>query len=131
MKATVEGGGAGESLRYLLSGAGVTAAGTVLITLAMMIMPYSTAYTLVFVVSVTANAYLHSAFVFRKRLNPSRLAWVVGGLLLQYVVGLVGLMVLIDVLGVPKLVAPWLNVAVCTPLNFFVSRLAIRKGSYK
>ena len=112
-----------QPLRYILSGGFTTIVGTIVLTILIYYIPYEIAYTIVFVASFIANMILQSRFVFEETLN-NRFSWVLAALLLQYCLGLGGLYILIDIIDVHKAYAPFLNLCVCTPINYLISKTA-------
>ena len=117
----------GDTARYLMSGAFVTIAGTLLLTLLLKFISYPLAFTVCFVMSVLANMFLHSFFVFRKSLK-GRFHFAAASLILQYFIGLGSLHLLLDIFHVPRDIAPIFNLFICTPINFIMSRMVFRHG---
>lgn len=113
----------GDTLRYLIAGVFVTLAGTALLVWLVGLMPYPIAYTIVFIASVLANAFLHSRFVFRRDIKGREIL-VLSSLCVQYLIGIGGLYVLITLLGINKSYAVIINLFICTPINFIMSRTA-------
>lgn len=126
-----DGKNTGIFFRYLISGSIVTIVGTLAMTVAVLLMPYPLAYTLVFVASMLANLFLHSTFVFRRRLDNKSGPRAIMALLFQYAFGLGCLAVIIDMLKVSPVYAPALSLGIIVPVNFFTSRLAFNQSPEK
>ena len=110
-----------DSVRYLISGLFVTVTGTVALTLLLSVLPYPAAFTIVFMASICANVFLQSKFVFRRSVRD-RGKLLLTVLLLQYLIGLGLLHLMLDILLVDRHIAPAINLLICTPINFLLSR---------
>lgn len=110
-----------DTLRYIITGALVTIFGTLILTLLLFVIPYGVAYTIVFLFSVVLNIFLQSKFVFKRSIK-GKLPLIILGLIIQYIIGYIGLYILLDVMQLSKALAPTINLFICTPINFLIVR---------
>ena len=110
-----------DTLRYIIVGAFVTILGTIVLTLLIYIIPYGLAYTIVFFGSVALNIILQSKFVFKRSIK-GKLSLIIIGLIIQYLIGYIGLYILLELMQLSKALAPTINLFISTPINYLIVR---------
>ncbi len=120
---------AGEGLRFLASGAVNTMATYAMYLALQFLMPYQAAYAVAFAFGIFLAYRINLAFVFRERHTLAKALVFPLIYLVQYVVGAIALGVLVEVMGVPKEVAPLAVVLVTIPVTFILARLVLRGRS--
>lgn len=120
---------AGEQfIRFLVAG-GLNSVLTYLIYLGwLLVFPYAVAYTAAYVIGIVLSYYLSARFVFRVR---PRIAGAIGYPVVyaaQYVLGIMGLHVLVETLRMDERLAPAVVVAALAPVSFLMARLTIARG---
>jgi putative flippase GtrA len=114
-----------EFFRFILWGAVNTLAGYLIYVLLLLFLPYMVSYTVTYVIIVSMSYVLNAKFVFNERLAFKRAIKYPVVYVVQYLLGAASLYFLAAVLGVNKLVAPFLIVFVTIPVTFFLSRRII------
>ena len=116
---------AGEIVRFLVGGASTTAVSYVAYLLLLKLMPYAYAYSAAYVLGIAWSYLVNTVFVFRRTPSLVRATLFPLVYLAQYVVGMGLLVVLVDVLHVPKVAAPLVVIVLTLPLTYVLSRHVI------
>ena len=112
----------GQALRFVVAG-GVNTGLTYLIYLILLnVVGYTAAFSISFVIGIIIAFFIYSNFVFRTPIVWRKLLRYPVLCLSQYVAGLVLLTALVEVLELDKRLAPIVNVAILTPVNFLLNR---------
>jgi putative flippase GtrA len=114
--------------RFALVGAGRTILSFLLYLALMSVAPYWLAFTLSFAITITFSAFVNGRYVFLVALTPRSYLLYVGLYLLNYLVSLALLVLVVELLGVSKRLAP-IPVIICIfPISFFSERYILRSN---
>lgn len=91
--------------------------------------PYAVAYTISYVAGIGISFLLNTSYVFRAAPTKRAAAQYPFVYAVQYLVGLIGLHLLVRYLGVDARIAPLITLLVTVPLSFVLSRRVIRGRS--
>lgn len=109
-------------LRFLVAGGGNTVATYLLYLLLLQFMSYRLAYSITFLVGIGIGYLINVLWVFDKALTAkSALAYPIV-YSVQYLVGLGLLAALVEIMGIPKVVAPLIVVAATLPVVFWLTK---------
>ncbi len=113
--------------RFLISGAGNTAASYAVYLVLLQFLPYRLSYTLAYAAGILLAYLLYRFYVFRA--SGGRLGLLFVGMiyLLQYLGGLAVIHVWVEILGYSAFFAPLIAVAATIPVTFALNRLVFRK----
>jgi putative flippase GtrA len=117
-----------EFLKFVLVGGANTVLGYVLFVLLTPFMHYGIAYSISYVIGVVFAYVANSLFVFREPLAWRKFMAFPLVYVVQYLIGITLLPVLIEVLGVPELLALPVVIVATLPVTYLLSRLIIRRG---
>lgn len=109
--------------RFLISGALNTGISYLLYLGFLQLFSYRIAYTAAFVLGILISYGLNAVFVFRAKIAIRSLIRFPLVYLVQYVLGMVLVVTLIEFVGVAAWVAPIFAILVTVPLTFVLSRL--------
>ena len=115
-----------EVIRFLITGATNTALGYLIYLAFLLVLPYTAAYSISYVIGIFVSYALNTAFVFKERWSWKRFAAFPLVYVVQYLLGLALLALLVEKAGVPKTLAPLVIVIIILPVTFFLSRFVIR-----
>ena len=115
--------------RYLLAGGVNTAITYALLLVAMRVLNYAIAYSLVYVLGIALGYWLQCRFVFRVPLRWRSAVAFPLVYFIQYLVGLALLFFLVELTALLNEVAALVVVLVNVPLGFVLSRLFLRSES--
>jgi len=115
-----------QFVRFIVAGAINSGLTYVLYLLLLRILPYAAAYTLSFAAGIALSLMLQGTWVFRSRITVRRAVQFPLVYAVQYVTGLVLLMVFVEKLRLPREFAPLLVVACTIPLTFLLTRCIFR-----
>jgi len=115
----------GEIIRFLLSGASTTIVSYAIYLVLLQWMPYVFAYSIAYVAGIVWSYFANTLFVFRRAPSVTRAALFPLVYLAQYVVGTLLLILLVDVLGFSKTLAPLAVIVLTLPLTYVLSRHVI------
>jgi putative flippase GtrA len=115
-----------EFLRYLIVGGTNTAITYGLYLLLLLVMPYSAAYTVEYLLGIAISYYLNSRFVFHQPLHWKKAFQFPLVYIVQYMSGIALLSLSVEVLHINAEIAPLLVIAFTIPLTFVLSRLIIK-----
>ncbi len=113
--------------RFLLSGAGNTAASYVVYLALLNVFSYRVSYTLAYASGIIIAYLAYRFYVFRTTGGRFGLVFVCAIYLLQYLLGLTVVYVWVEFFAGPALFAPLVAVAVTIPVTFVLNRLVFRK----
>ena len=117
-----------EFRKFILFGA-VNSVLTYLIYLVLLqILNYKLAYSFSYLSGIFIAYYFHSRFVFRENFRIKKALQYPLVYIISYAVGISLIYFLVDILGINRLIAPWIVVLLVTPLSFILSKYVI-KGS--
>jgi len=85
-------------------------------------LPYVFAYSIAYVSGIVWSYFANTLFVFRRALSVTRAALFPLVYLAQYLAGTLLLIVLVDVLRLPKTLAPLAVIVLTLPLTYVLSR---------
>jgi putative flippase GtrA len=112
--------------RFVLWGGVNTLAGYLIYAALLRFFPYLISYTIAYGLGIVISYFLNSKFVFKQQLRLSKAIRYPLIYVIQYLVGAVGLYLLVQLLGVDKLIAPWLLLLLSIPLTYVLSRRVVR-----
>lgn len=118
----IDGTGRSRFLRYVLAGLANTAASYALLVILMQWTGYIVAYTLAYGFGIALGYWLQTRFVFRV---PVRWGSVIAfplGYAVQYLAGVVALVLLVEWFGLPRELAAFIVVVMNVPLGYVVNR---------
>ncbi len=116
-----------EFLKFVLVGLANTGLTYLLYAALAIVLPYTLAYSITYVLGIVFSYLVNSLFVFKERLSFAKAFQFPLVYLVQYLVNVLLLKLLVELLGVHKLIAPVLIIAVTIPITFFLSRKIIKK----
>ncbi len=117
----------GEAARFLIAG-GINTLLTYLIYLMLLnLVSYFFAFTMSFIVGILIAFVMYSKFVFRTPFVWCKLVQYPILYALQYVVGVVLLVILVEYMGLDKRIAPIINVVLLTPVIFVLNKWFLTK----
>lgn len=109
-------------LRFLLAGGGNTIA-TYLLYLALLhFMEYQLAYSVTFFAGIVLGYLINAYWVFDKPLSARSALTYPVVYFVQYLAGLALLSALVEIMGIPKVVAPLIVIAVTLPVVFLMTK---------
>jgi len=111
-----------EVLRFLLGGASTTVVSYAIYLVLLSWLPYVFAYSIAYVSGIVWSYFANTLFVFRRALSVTRAALFPLVYLAQYLAGTLLLIVLVDVLRLPKTLAPLAVIVLTLPLTYVLSR---------
>ncbi len=117
----------GEFSRFLLVGGVNTIWSYLLYAALQVVLPYQIAYTVAYVASVVVAYYLNARFVFRSPLSWGKALRFPTVYVAQYIMGVAALYLLVELLAVHQLFAPFLVVAATVPVTFLLSRFILKR----
>ena len=112
----------GAPLRFILAGGLNTAVTLVLYVTLLAFLPHPVAYTLTFVVGVVLSYLLNRSFVFRSVGGVTTMLLFPMVYVVQYLVGLLVVLVWVDLLGLPAALASIAAVIVTLPITYGLLR---------
>lgn len=115
-----------EFYRFIFWGGINTLAGYLIYALLLLFLPYLVSYSIAYVLSIFISYFLNAKFVFNQELRLSKAIKYPLVYVTQYLVGIIGLYLLVQVLRVNKLLAPALVVLITIPATFFLSRRVVK-----
>jgi putative flippase GtrA len=115
-----------ELTRYIAAGLANVAVSYGLYAALALVLPYPVAYTIGYAAGIAVSYYLNARFVFRAQMRLGSAARYPLVYAAQYLVGVVLLALLVERVGVDRLLAPLVVVLATVPLTFVLSRLIIR-----
>ena len=118
-----------EILRFLLVGATNTLIAYSLYLVLLLFLPYLFAYSVAYVCGIFVSYYLNARFVFNERLRVSRALQYPLVYVVQYVAGVAVLYLLVELLRLSKVVAPFLVALLMIPIAYHLSRYIIKRQS--
>lgn len=116
-----------EFTRFLLVGGFNTVVGQIIYILALFIMPYRWAYTVMYIFGVSSSYYLNSRFAFRSKLSLRKAIQYPLVYAVQYMLGIVLITFWIGVVGIPEVLGPPFVIVFTIPVTFVLSRLIIKR----
>ena len=128
-------GARGESfsrLAKLFTGfVGIGAVNTVLsialFEVLILFLPYWIAYLIPFPLGIAFSLYANASFVFGRAVKTASAVSFVLVYLASYAFGYVLFVMMVEVIGLPPAFAPFVTLAIVTPINFVGSRLALER----
>lgn len=118
-----------EFILFVISGSVNTIVTYLLYAVLLWLANYLVAYTLSYIAGILFAYYLNSRWVFRQKMELKKALQYPLVYLLQYLLGIVGLKVLVDWFGISPLIAPWLVIVLTIPPTFLLSRWIIRPNA--
>lgn len=112
----------GAPVRFVMSGLFVTAVTFLLYVGLLTFVPYAAAYSVAFVVGIGIAYAMNRFFVFRSGGGVGSMVLFPLVYVVQYLVGLLVVMVWVDVLGLPEVFASLAAIAVTVPITYLLSR---------
>lgn len=89
---------------------------------------YAIAYTISFVSGIFISYYLNSRYAFRQEMSWRKALKYPAVYLAQYLLGIGSLYLLVELIGVSKVIAPVFVVLITVPATFLLSRRVITGG---
>jgi putative flippase GtrA len=119
----------GQAARFLVAG-GLNTMLTYLIYLMLLnFVGYLMAFSLTFVIGVFLAYFLNTAFVFKTNFSLSKIFRYPLIYFVQYIIGMILVIFLVDILLIDKRIAPLVNVIVLTPITFLLNRWILTNNS--
>lgn len=113
---------AGQFARFVGSGGFNTALTYGAYLLLLQVLPYGVAYTVSYASGIALAFVLNRFWVFRAPQRRHGMVWHTALYLAQYLAGLGIVLLWVDVLGGPALLAPAVSIVLLLPLTFWLSR---------
>jgi putative flippase GtrA len=118
-----------EILRFLAGGASTTAVSYAIYLLLLTWLPYFSAYAIAYAAGIIWSYFANTWFVFRQRASLPRALAFPFVYLVQFAVGALLLMLVVDWLHWPATAGPLIVVVVTLPLTYVLSRWILARGS--
>lgn len=119
----------GEFARFIAGGVGNTLATYALYLLLLMVLDYRVAYTVAYISGIFLAYWIGLRFVFRERSSWAKLSRFPIVYAVQYVMGVIVIMVCVGVFGAPEALAPLAAIALSVPITFLLSRRILRNSA--
>jgi putative flippase GtrA len=115
-----------EFIRYVAVGIANTLLTYGLFVIAVRLMPYQWAYTVVYVLGIATSYIMQSLLVFRQPLNWRKAIQYPAVYVIQYFLGLLFLTLLVEFLHIAPEISALLNLMLTIPLTFLLSKKIIK-----
>lgn len=115
-----------EFWRFIIAGVGNTVLAYAIYAVLVTVTPYQVAYGGSYLAGIGISYLLNARFVFREAYSLKTFFRYPVVYLVQYLLGSSLLYVSVDMLTLDKYTAPFLVIAITTPLTFMLSRFIIR-----
>lgn len=116
-----------EIITFIICGGVNTLLTYVIYILLNLVFSYSLSYSVSFAAGIFITYFLNSRFVFKEKLSLRKAISYPVVYLVQYLLGIIGLYMLVEIIGIGEVIAPLLIVALTVPITYLLSR-AIIKG---
>ena len=116
-----------EIARFVFFGASNTLIAYGLYLVLLLFLPYPVAYTISYVCGIFVSYYLNATFVFNERLRLARALQYPLVYVVQYIFGMSMLYVLVELLHISKVLAPFVVAIVMIPIAYRLSRYIIKR----
>ena len=117
-----------EFRKFILSGAVNSILTYLIYVVFLQILNYKLAYSFSYLSGIFIAYYFHSRYVFRENLHIKKALQYPLVYIISYAVGISLIYILVDILGINKMIAPLIVVLLVTPISFILSKFVI-KGS--
>jgi putative flippase GtrA len=117
-----------ELRRFLIAGMINTLVGYFIYVFLLLIVKYTYAYLISFVLSVCFSYWINSRFVFRVRMSIKSMFRYPIVYSVQIMFSMVMMYLLVEKLFFPKIIAPLIVVAITVPISFILSRKIMNKN---
>jgi putative flippase GtrA len=115
-----------EVVMFILLG-GVNTVLTQLLYMALLfVIPYGVSYTITYAVGIPLAYWLNSTIVFKSAMSWQKFIQYPSVYVVQYVLGMVLMYVFIELVSIPKMVAPIPIMALLIPITFVMTRYIIK-----
>ena len=114
-----------EFSRFIFWGGVNTLFGYLVYAFLLLFLQYLVAYTITYALGIFISYYLNSRFVFRREVELRKAMQYPLVYLVQYLLGTAALYLLVQVLGVNKLLAPLLVILLTIPVTYLMGRRII------
>lgn len=114
-----------EMLRFVLFGSLNTLIAYLFYLILLSFMPYAAAYTVSYICGIFISYYLNATFVFKEPLRFERALKYPVVYVVQYVLGMASLYLLVELVGISKVVAPFIVAVGMIPVAYLLSRYII------
>lgn len=118
-----------EFVRYVIAGGVNSVFSYGVYLLLLLILPYPAAYTISYFAGIPTGYVLNALFVFRQPLQWGKAFQFPVVFILQYGLGLLFTVILVDVLHVSETIAPALATALTVPPTFIATRTLLKPRS--
>jgi putative flippase GtrA len=115
-----------EFVRFLCVGIANTSFSYTLYILFNLVMPYTVAYTLSYILGVVFSYWLNSKWVFRVQMSFKTFVKFPLVYVAQYAINVVSLRLLVEQVGLSKIVAPFLVIVISIPITFLLGRTVMK-----
>ncbi|WP_213601089.1 GtrA family protein [Pseudoxanthomonas japonensis] len=118
---------AGQGVRFLIGGGANTLLSYVLYWVLLLWMPYAWAYTISYALAILSGFAISTWFVFRASWSWLNLAAFPLVHVANYLASLFVVWMAVEILKVPKAIAPLIATVVVLPMNFILTRKLIHR----
>lgn len=123
--------GSAQFIRFTVVGALNTGMTYLLFALLSAVIPYTVAYTIVYVAGIFISYVLNTRFVFRTEFRWRSLFAYPIVYVIQYAIGIILLPFLVEILKLDRLVAAPIVIVTTLPITFIASRFILRNRPVK
>lgn len=120
-----------ESFLFLVVGGINTLLNYVFYLVCLLFFSYTVSFTISYVTGLVMAYCLNSLFVFKERMRLSSFLRYPIVYVVQYLIGITLLYLIVEILHISPLVAPWIIIIVTIPVTFRLSRYIIRRESQR
>ena len=114
-----------EFIRFLISGATVTAVAIAIYQIALFFVKEYAAFAICFIIGNVYSAWINSRFTFGSRLTAARLALYLLAATGLWLLGNAVLYVIVEHLGIHERLAIFVLIPIMVPLNFLANRVVL------
>jgi putative flippase GtrA len=118
-----------ESVLFLIIGGINTVLNYCFYLLCLLVFSYTVSFTISYVTGLLVGYCLNSLFVFKEPMRLSSFLRYPIVYVVQYLIGISLLYVIVEILHISPLIAPWIIIVVTIPVTFRLSRYVIRRAA--
>ena len=118
-----------EAVLFLVIGGINTLLNYALYLACLLFFSYGVGFTIAYVIGVVMAYCLNSRFVFKARIRVSTFVRYLVVYVVQYIIGITLLYVIVEILHISPLVAPWIIILVTIPVMYRLTRFIMKRDS--
>lgn len=98
---------------------------------ALLFLNYSVSYSIAFFAGILVSFYLNTKFVFQQKITLIKFIQFPFVYIVQYILGFTLLQIAVQKLAIPEMIAPIIVLLFSLPINFFLTRLILKRRQAK